>query len=280
LIHKITIFYNHPEFWSSKIPTIQQVIERITAEFPEPLPADTVDTIKAGDPSRPVTGIVTTFMATWEVLRQAVAAGANFVITHEPTYYSHRDNIAWLAGDAVYPAKRRLIDENGLTIWRYHDGWPMHNPDGILLGAMRQLGWISYQDPQQPYLFHHPPVSLKALSEDLKSKSNATMLRVAGNLDAECSEIAYFPGSGPGEDQVEVLGKHPVDVIVCGESPEWQTPEYARDAAYAGLSKNLILLGHERSEEAGMGYLAAWLREQYPGIPVKHISSGDPFHYI
>ena len=49
---------------------------------------DTVDTFKAGDPSTVVTGVVTTSMATLDVLRGAVQAGANLVITAAPTFYS------------------------------------------------------------------------------------------------------------------------------------------------------------------------------------------------
>jgi putative NIF3 family GTP cyclohydrolase 1 type 2 len=258
------------------MPTIQQVIDRILADLPMAMPADTVDTIKSGDPALEARGIVTTFMSTWDVLQKAAAAGANFVITHEPTFYNHRDETEWLAEDPLYQAKQRLINDNGLTIWRFHDGWHMHNPDGILAGAARELGWEVYQDAQQPYLFHIPAISLRALAEEIKAKTGASQVRAAGSLDMLCRDVVMMPGSGGGEWHIEALGKFKADVVICGEAPEWQTPEYARDAVAAGLQKGLLILGHERSEEAGMALLAEQLRAWFPGLPITHIPSGDP----
>ena len=53
--------------------------------------SDDVDTFKAGDPSTIVTGVVTTSMATLDVLQKAVQAGANLIITAAPTFYSKAD---------------------------------------------------------------------------------------------------------------------------------------------------------------------------------------------
>jgi putative NIF3 family GTP cyclohydrolase 1 type 2 len=258
------------------MPTIQTVIDRILADLPEALPADTVDTIKSGDPAREVTGIVTSFMSTWEVLCRTAELGANFIITHEPTFYNHRDEIEWLAHDPLYQAKRRLIEEAGLTVWRYHDGWHMHRPDGILAGIERQLGWTGLSDVEMPYLFHLPETTLGALAVDLKTKTGAKLVRLAGPAEMTCRRVAILAGSGPGEWHLETFGRYGADVVICGEAPEWQVPEYVRDANLAGIPKGLILLGHERSEEAGMGLLAEWLRDQFPGLAVTHLPSGDP----
>ena len=36
--------------------------------------------------------------ATPEVIREAAARGANLIITHEPTFFTHADGLAWLEG--------------------------------------------------------------------------------------------------------------------------------------------------------------------------------------
>ena len=82
--------------------TIQQAIDAIIsavpgAAVPGTPPQDTVDTVKIGDPAQPLTGIVTTFLATVEVIEQASQLGANLIITHEPIFYNHRDE-SGLAG--------------------------------------------------------------------------------------------------------------------------------------------------------------------------------------
>ena len=92
-----------------------------------------VDTFKDGEGDTPVTGVAVTMMATMDVLKRAVAAGANFVITHEPTFYGHLDQLTTLEGehDAMTAAKRAYIAEHHLVVLRLHDHWhyPARNPD-------------------------------------------------------------------------------------------------------------------------------------------------------
>ena len=71
--------------------TAQEIVDRIKKHIGVEWSSDDVDTFKAGDPSTIVTGVVTTSMATLDVLQKAVQAGANFVITAAPTFYSRAD---------------------------------------------------------------------------------------------------------------------------------------------------------------------------------------------
>jgi len=72
--------------------TAQQIVDRVKANIGVDWTSDDVDTFKAGDPSTIVTGVVTTSMATLEVLQKAVQAGANLIITAAPTFYSRADS--------------------------------------------------------------------------------------------------------------------------------------------------------------------------------------------
>jgi putative NIF3 family GTP cyclohydrolase 1 type 2 len=120
--------------------TIQDTIDRILAVAAvDPLP-QTSDTIKTGDPTQPLTGIVTTFLATGAVIARAADLGANLIITHEPTFYTHEDATDWLHDDPVYQAKRQLIDAHNIVIWRFHDYWHLTRPDGIMVGLAQRLG--------------------------------------------------------------------------------------------------------------------------------------------
>jgi putative NIF3 family GTP cyclohydrolase 1 type 2 len=72
--------------------TAGDIVERIKKNIGVPWNAETtLDTFKAGDASTVVTGVVVTSMATLDVLQQAAKAGANFVITAAPTFYSRAD---------------------------------------------------------------------------------------------------------------------------------------------------------------------------------------------
>ncbi len=121
--------------------TIQDVINTIIATVPEAPLEDTLDTIKTGDPSQTVKGIVTTFLATSEVIEKTIELGANLIISHEGTFYEDQDETSWLHNDPVYKAVRRLIEENDIVVWRFHDYWHLHRPDGILTGILKEMGW-------------------------------------------------------------------------------------------------------------------------------------------
>src|ERR1035437_5355683 len=66
--------------------TARQVIEQIKTNVGVPWQKETVDEFKAGNPDLPVTGIVCTMFATYEVLEKAVHSGKNLIICHEPVF--------------------------------------------------------------------------------------------------------------------------------------------------------------------------------------------------
>lgn len=260
--------------------TVQNILDTIYATIPGAPLAETVDTLKSGSADQPVTGIVSTFMATYPVIERAVALGANFIITHEPTYYSHLDETDWLADDPVYQAKRALLDDNGIAVWRFHDHWHRHQPDGIITGVLRQLGWEAYADTEHRGLCTIPPTSLSDLVAHLKKRLGADLARVVGDPDLVCRRVGLSVGAAGWRYQHMALVRGKLDVLMCGEVNEWETPEYVRDALAQGRKLGLIVLGHANSEEAGMAYLAEWLAPKVPGIPITHVPAGDPFRLI
>ncbi|QBD74618.1 NGG1p interacting factor NIF3 [Ktedonosporobacter rubrisoli] len=257
--------------------TIQDIIDSMIEAVPGAPRVDSVDTVKCGDPAQPVTGIVTTFTATMDVLRQAVQLGANLIITHEPTFYDHRDHTDWLGDDPVYQRKRDFLEQNQLAIWRYHDYWHMQRPDGIITGLLRQLGWEQYYQPDQRVLAIIPEMTLETLVAHLKEKLAMPTVRIVGNPQQSCQRLGLMVGAAGGTRQIEVFQKLDVDVLLCGETIEWQTCEYVRDANALGYNKALVILGHAKSEEDGMRYLADWLRSRVPAtIPITYIAVGNP----
>ena len=90
-----------------------------------------------------------------------------------------------------------------------------------------------------------------------------------------CSKISLLIGAPGG--QWQITGLRDADVLIAGEINEWETSEWVRDANTQGMSRALIVVGHEISEEAGMAYLVDWLRPRVPGVPITHVPSGDPF---
>ena len=66
-----------------------------------------------------------------------------------------------------------------------------------------------------------------------------------------------------------------MQVLIAGETREWETVEYVTDAHTEGRAKALILLGHIASEQAGMEECAKWLRTFVTGVPIEFLPTAD-----
>ena len=133
----------------------------------------------------------------------------------------------------MYEAKRGLIEESGFSIFRFHDYWHRHEPDGILTGMTSARGWSEYQAGPNAKRFDIPECSFEALIRDVKANLGISAVRAAGAPDMPCNSVVLLAGSTPGQVQIQALMEG-ADVVMCGESNEWDTCEYVRDAAAVG----------------------------------------------
>jgi putative NIF3 family GTP cyclohydrolase 1 type 2 len=257
--------------------TVSQTIARMRQAIPQQPPTDTVDTIKAGDPATKVTGMVTCFTDTMDVLRQAVAVHANLIVTHEPTFYNHRDENTLFVNDPVYKEKLAYINDHHLVVWRFHDQWHMRRPEPMTEAFTAAVGWRKYQHPDDPMFFTIPSTTLDQLAISLQQKLRARIVRVVGDPNLRVTGVAYRPGASGEAQQVQALERDEVQVLVAGEASEWETVMYTQDAVEQHRKKALILLGHSTSETDGMQTAATWLRSLFPGLPVQYVSSGEPY---
>ena len=224
-------------------PTAGQIIERIKQNVGLPWRAETVDRIVAGDAEIPVKGVATTMMATLDVLQRAAAAGKNLVITHEPTFWLHQDTTAGLEQDPTYRFKADFIKRNGMAVFRFHDHWHAHKPDGIATGMMRELGWEKYVDPQNVRRFTFPEAPLSRIASEMKTKLKIRTMRVVGDPNLRVSRVAVSWGNLSREPGIPILSRPDVDLLICGETREWELVEYAQDCISAGQKKALIVMG-------------------------------------
>ncbi|HEY7565925.1 MAG TPA: Nif3-like dinuclear metal center hexameric protein [Gemmatimonadaceae bacterium] len=258
-------------------PTARDIVERIKQHIGVQWSDQTVDTFKDGDPTTTVTGIAVTMMATFDVIRRAVASGANLIITHEPTFYDHLDRLDVLEGDAVTAAKRAFIRENHVVVLRMHDHWHRRRPDGIATGMAKALAWEQYRDPQSEYLFTLPEATLGDLAASIRQRLRAPTLRVVGDSALRVTRVALVPGAAGFALHRQALQRTDVEVLVIGEAHEWETVEYVADAISAGKKKALIITGHIPSEQAGMEEFARWLGTFMADVPVTFVAAADPF---
>lgn len=254
--------------------TVGQIMDAFIAQVPNAPFAQTVDTIKVGSRDTVVTGVVTTMFTTLEIIRKAIELKANLIIPHEPTFFSGQDETDYLQDDPVYRAKYDLMEKNGITLWRNHDYVHRMQDDGVRIGVVDELGWNDYYQAKSPVL-NIPKTNLRDLINHIKTRMNVPAMRYVGDLSQACSKVLLLPGAVGGRRQIEGIMKEKPDVLVCGESNEWETPEYVRAANEMGIKLSMIEIGHSASEEGGSAFVKNWLNENMPGLPAFHIPSGN-----
>lgn len=133
-------------------------------------------------------------------------------------------------------------------------------------------------DKENPRLFAFPnAISLQHLAKELKSKLKIRTMRVVGDPHlpirhaiASWGYVSQFPG-------IPLLARPDIDVLIVGETREWEVVEYAQDMISSGKKIALILLGHVVSEQSGMKYCAEWLKPFIPEVPVEFVPAVEPF---
>jgi putative NIF3 family GTP cyclohydrolase 1 type 2 len=258
--------------------TARELVAEIQKQVGVEWKKDTVDTFKAGNPDAPVTGVAMTMMATMDVLQRASAKGLNFVITHEPTFYAHLDTPEGVPeSDPVWAEKRAFVEKHGMVVWRFHDHWHLRKPDGIEAGNVHALGWKKFQRADNQYLFVMPETTLKELAKQVSEKLGSSVVRVVGDPGMKITKVGFSPGAAGSQREIHALELDDVEVLMVGETREWETVEYAADAVSQGRKKALIVIGHIPSEQPGMEECTRWLKGFVKDVPVEFVPAKQPF---
>jgi putative NIF3 family GTP cyclohydrolase 1 type 2 len=268
--------------------TADAFMRRIQAELGGEWPPEGPDGFKAGDPSTVVKGIATTAMATLDVLKQAVKANTNLVLTYEPTFYSRTDGWApatpaagrGLAGlspdDPVAKAKREFIGKNGLVVFRLRDHWQSRKENEMVTGLASAIGWSARRVKNDDVLYEIPKATAEATVALIRGKLNLRAgLRAVGDRKATIRRVLLFPGSMTPATMWQRYSE--VDLIVAGEVREWENTHYAADMFAAGEKRALVTTGRVASEEPGMRLCADWIKTVVKEVPAKWIGVGDPY---
>lgn len=234
------------------------------------------DTFKTGDPDAAVTGIATTFMGTFDVLKRAHAAGLNLVIPHEDTFWNDRDDVKDLADNPLYKLKTEWMQKNGMIVWRDHDHLHSMKPDFTVAGSLRSIGVKGGEnDAMAPRIHTIPETTLGEFAAQVKRLTGSRAFRCVGDPKARVSKILLGPGYATPRMTAEA------DVVIGGEQQEadggFDNVEYVLDAASLGMAKGVIMLGHAISEQPGMEDYANWMKTFIHEIPIRFMPVEEPY---
>lgn len=258
--------------------TVGEVLARIKQHVGVPWRTQTVDNILAGSESTRVRGIATTMMATFDVCKRAQAQGCNFIVTHETPFYLHQDKTDDIRGNAVLQAKQAFLAEHDMAILHFHDHLHAMHPDGVARGMVQQLGWQSHvTNPEDMKRLHFDGMPLVQLAQEIATRLQAHTVRVVGDPNLAVRSVQTSWGFCGREGGIAILSDPSVDVLICGETREWELVEYAQDAITAGQKKALVVVGHVLSEQGGMLFATDWLKTFVAEVPVTFVPAQEPF---
>src|SRR6185369_17641065 len=101
-------------------------------------------------------------------------------------------------------------------------------------------------------------------------------VRVVVNSQQNCSTMYLAFGYMDSKKQIAAIQQFKPDLILSGETREWETVERVRDGLKMGQKTTLMVLSHSVSEEAGMEYAVTWLQPKIPGVRIMHVPSNNP----
>ena len=248
----------------------------------------TVDRIIVGDPQTDVSRLLVTWISSFSAVREAVRRGCQMLITHEPTFWVHANEVQTIEGwdpaslrGELAVRKRRFIEENDLVILRVHDAWDRMPEIGIPWAWARHLGLgeapTAISECRYQHRYDIAPVRLDDFARRVAARTadlGEPAVQVTGAPDRRVSRVGIGTGCACDIETFQQMG---CDVsIVCDDGTRyWGEIQLAADGEHP-----VIRVNHGTSEEPGMATLTAYVNEKLPGVSAEHLPHGASFRLV
>ena len=244
-------------------------------------PANTVDRVIAGDPEKEIERVLVTWISSFAAVITAVERGVDMLMTHEPTFWVHMNEMENLEDSDIARAKLGFIEESGLVVLRNHDVWDRMPEVGIPWAWARFLGLGDRPVGTGMHGYQHrydiEPLTLDAFAARVAARTAAIgepCVQVVGDGAAEVSRIGIGTGCCTDLREFQAMG---CDVgVVCDDgSCYWGPIQRAADEDFP-----VVRVNHGTSEEPGMVTLTAYINEHLPGVSAEHLPHGSCFRLV
>ncbi len=255
-------------------PTTLDIREYLLGKSPWVDAEKTVDTVKTGDPSRPVSRAGVCWYASMDTIRAAHAAGCSLLICHEPTFWQHEAPEEYWRDKAPGDIKRAFLEKTGMVILRAHDTWDQWPGIGIRDSWARFLGleervWASTEDHYRA-VYAIPPQPLRDFARYVAARVAALgedCVRVMGDPDRLVRRPAVGVGCiGPDKECVEAGAD--VCVVCYDGASYWAVRERLFEMGAA-----VVAVEHGTSEMPGLENLCRHLSEVFPAVSFEYFAN-------
>ena len=254
--------------------TTNDIREYLLANSPWVDRENTVDTVKYGDPEKPIRKAAVCWYPCTRTIWVAYEQGCQLIITHEPLFWDH-----WGKPDEPWRKKEPgltrlgLLEKTGMVVLRAHDSWDNWPEIGIRDAWARGLGlekrihdgpnlrWNGMYaiNPQPLKVFaRHIADRIRPLGED--------SVQVMGDPDRIVSRPSV--GVGCGVPDMEMVDAGSDVLIMCYDGASyWSRRERIFEAGAA-----IITVEHGTSEMWGIEALSNHLASQFRDIDFVYLA--------
>ena len=240
---------------------------------------NTVDRIIIGNPNKEIKSVLCTLYSDFDAIKYAVKNKFDMVITHEPTFWVHANELDVINSwdkDTIKSKnamlKKKYIDESGLVILRIHDVWDKIPKIGMLASWIKFLGF----EKLPCNIIEHglrctlkiKPIKLDDLAKLVAlstAKIGEPYAHVFGDGNKLISNIGLTIGCGATLWDFTEIGCD-VSIVADDGTTYWSDIKYSKD-----INHSVIYVNHGTSEEPGMASMAKYLEESLPELKVEHL---------
>jgi putative NIF3 family GTP cyclohydrolase 1 type 2 len=237
-------------------------------------PGTLVDGFRAGDGDQAVRGVVVAARASTSVLEQAVARGANLVISRQAFLGDSQDRPV-AQPERALAEKLKYIDDHNLMVLRLQDARIGAAGRAIAEALPRAIGFKRSKpglNLAEGLVYTAVPGSAESLAQRIKAALGTTTVRLVGDPATLAHGVAFATETSRPNALAPLISRTDVNLLVAGEVHETETTAYVLDAIALGQRKALLLVGSIDIEEPAASVLADVLGKLV-AVPVTYLRS-------
>lgn len=257
---------------------IIEIIERINKECTwKNFCRKTRDRVLVGDANQEVDRVIICWVATHQVIDEAIQKGIHFIISHENPFYASGTNMETAMYEAI-ENKKEKCEQNQICIYRCHDVWDLIPNYGVSDVWASKLGYNF--EPRKISSYYQVATIDECKVSDIAqhvanvlSEDGEEGCYVYGNVNKKVSRIAI--GTGAATNIFDVLEFCPDAVIVSDDGITNFT-----DAQFA-IDQNipLIVVNHAGCEIGGLKNMVLYFEDKMPQIHAEYVDEGFHISY-
>lgn len=237
----------------------------------------TRDHVLFGDDNQEIKRIGVCWVATMQVIEEAMKEDIHFIITHENPFYTTGTALESSLFDSII-RKQKLLSKANICVYRSHDVWDSIQSYGVSDMWAKRLGFSFEPRVIDSYYQYAniPVMSGKQLAKHVANRikqDGEEGVYLFGNENKKIKRIAI--GTGAGTNLFDMLEYNPDAVIVSDDGiTNYTEVQYAIDNHIV-----MIVVNHAGCEICGIKEMVNFFHDKCLKLDVKYLKEGYDIKY-